>query len=74
MGNIKLKLYRKPVEFKSTKVEFDPYIIGFWIGDGHSNGPGITTQDLKVIVYLKKTLPKYNLMLNYQSGYDYRVL
>ena len=69
----KLKLYRKPVDFKSKKVEFDPYIIGFWIGDGSKRDPVITTQDSKVISYLKKTLPKYNLMLNYQSGYDYRI-
>ena len=68
-----LKLYRKSVEFKSKKVDFDPYIIGFWIGDGSKRDPVISTQDAKVIYYLKKTLPKYNLMLNYQSQYDYRI-
>jgi hypothetical protein len=68
-----LKGYRKGVEFKSRQIDFDPYIIGLWIGDGSKRDPVISNQDSTIIVYLKKELNKYNLILNYQSGYDYRI-
>jgi hypothetical protein len=62
-----LKLYKVPVDFLSTEVPFDPYIIGLWIGDGDSNGPGFTNQDSAIIVYLKKKLPEYDMNLQYQN-------
>ena len=58
-----LKLYRKPINFEETEVPIDPYLIGFWLGDGNSGSPGITTQDSTVIKYLKESLPKYNCYL-----------
>ena len=68
-----LKGYRSGVHFASKPVDFDPYIIGFWLGDGSKRDPVISTQDSKVLHYLFQELPKQNLSLNYQSGYDYRV-
>jgi superfamily II DNA or RNA helicase len=71
-----LKLYRVPVEFPHREVPFDPYIIGLWIGDGHSYGTGITSQDSAVIVYLKTSLLKNykNLYLsNHKSKYKYNI-
>ena len=32
-----LKGYRKGVDFESRPVEFDPYIIGLWLGDGDTS-------------------------------------
>ena len=67
--------YKVGVEFKETIVEFDPYLFGFWLGDGTSSSPSITTQDsviLKYIIDLFKN--KYtDLYLRYHSKYDYRV-
>ena len=67
--------YKVGVEFKETMVEFDPYLFGFWLGDGSSSSPSITTQDsviLKYIIDLFKN--KYtDLYLRYHSKYDYRV-
>jgi hypothetical protein len=68
-----LKGYRVGVHFSTVPVDFDPYIIGFWLGDGASADSIITTQDSKVLCYLFKELPKHNLSLNYQSQYDYRI-
>lgn len=68
-----LKGFRKGVEFTKKDVEFDPYILGLWFGDGTSREPKITSQDAKILVYLRKELPKYNLILNYESKYDYRI-
>jgi hypothetical protein len=68
-----LKLYRVSVEFPERDIPFDPYIIGFWIGDGSSSGTKITTQDSTVLLYLRNTLAKQNMYLQYQSKYDYRI-
>jgi len=68
-----LKGYRKGVEFAYKPVDFDPYIIGLWLGDGSKRGPVITSQDAKILKYLMNELPKYGLKLVYQSQYDYRI-
>ena len=68
-----LKGYRKGVEFSHKAVDFDPYIIGLWLGDGSQRGPVITSQDAKILKYLMNEVPKYGLKLVYQSQYDYRI-
>lgn len=68
-----LKGYRTGVEFPHKTVDFDPYIIGLWLGDGCSSTTMISSQDAAILGYLNKTLPKYELMLNYYSQYDYRI-
>jgi len=69
-----LKLYRVPVNFPCKEVPFDPYTIGLWIGDGDSNGPGFTSQDSAIIVYLKKKLPEYDMYLSHTKEYEYRIM
>lgn len=68
-----LKLYKNKVDYESKKISFDPYIIGLWLGDGSKRDPVITNQDAEIIKYLKENLGNYNLYLQYQSGYDYRI-
>lgn len=68
-----LKGYRRGVEFPSRAVEFDPYILGLWLGDGSSSTTMITNQDAAVLGYLNTHLRKYDLMLNYYGKYDYRI-
>ena len=49
-----LKTYRVPVEFPEQKVIIDPYMIGYWLGDGTSNNSQITTEDKEVVNYFEK--------------------
>ena len=69
--------YRVPVVFPKSHVKIDPYLLGYWLGDGHSNGTGITTQESHVLKYLtsvcfNKKHP--SLYLQYTgSQYDYRI-
>lgn len=69
-----LKTYRVPVDFPEQKVDIDPYMIGYWLGDGTSSGTRISTQDSNIIYYLKKELVNYNLSLSYISKYDYNII
>lgn len=69
-----LKGYRCGVDFPSVPVDFDPYILGLWLGDGSSSGPRITSQDSTILHYLNKTLPSYNLTMRYVTKYDYDIV
>lgn len=56
------KLWRTGVEFKERGLKIDPYFMGLWIGDGHSNGSVcITTMDEAVVDEIKYTADKYSL-------------
>ena len=68
-----LKGFRKGIELPTKEVDFDPYIIGLWFGDGTSRDPKISSQDARILSYLRKELPKYGLLLNYEKQYDYRI-
>ena len=68
-----LKGYRKGVDFSYSHVEFDPYILGLWIGDGCSSKPLITSQDATILGYLNTKLREYDLILSHHGKYDYYV-
>lgn len=48
--------YRVPVDYSTKKVNLDPYMLGYWLGDGASKQTSITTMDSEVIEYfIEKT-------------------
>jgi len=73
-NNVKknVKGYRTGVDFQSKPITLDPYIIGYWLGDGTSREPKISGQDAVVLKYMKDFAFSNNLLFNYQKGYDYR--
>ena len=68
-----LKGYKVAVNFAERPVDFDPYIIGLWLGDGTSLYSQITNQDSKILHYLKNTLPKFDCYLQHKSEYVYNI-
>ena len=48
-----LKGYKVPVKFPEKKVDLDPYVLGYWLGDGTSSKPEITTVEEQVVEYFK---------------------
>jgi hypothetical protein len=68
-----LKGYRVPIEFPEKPLPMEPYMIGYWLGDGTSGGSAITSQDSTVLHYFSNELPKYGLSLNYHCGYTYGI-
>ena len=68
--------YKVPVIFPEVEVEFDPYLLGYWLGDGASSHSGITTQESYIIKYLVDLFKTKhtNLYLRYKgSHYNYRI-
>ena len=68
--------YKVPIYFEEKSVEFDPYLFGYWLGDGASRHTGITTQESSVIKYMVDLFKNKHtdLYLKYTgSQYDYRI-
>ena len=65
--------YRVPISFLHKDVPLDPYMIGYWLGDGSSDSAVITSQDSTVLHYFNKNLGNYDLYMTYISGYTYRI-
>lgn len=63
--------YQVPIDFQDKDVEIDPYMIGYWLGDGNKNEAVITSQDSSILSYLAKNLPKYKCHLSYRKGNKY---
>lgn len=65
--------YQVPIDFPERDIPIDPYMIGYWLGDGTSSNSDITTQDSTVLYYFAKNLNKYNLYLDYKKIYCYKI-
>ena len=68
--------YRVPIVFAEKEVEIDPYLLGYWLGDGHSRVTCISTQESTVIKYLVDCFKTKHtsLYLKYTGAqYDYRI-
>jgi hypothetical protein len=68
-----LKGYRTAVDFTPQRIDFDPYILGLWLGDGSQRDPVISSQDAVILHYLRDFCQRNNSVLTFQSGYDYRI-
>jgi len=42
------KQFHVPVDFPEKPLEFDPYLIGLWLGDGTSSVPQITNPEVEI--------------------------
>jgi len=54
-----LKCWRTKIDFQHKDVILDPYFLGIWLGDGHSNNPYITSEDYEVIDFIKNFSNQY---------------
>ena len=62
--------YRVPVKFPEKNVEMDPYALGYWLGDGTSRYPAITTIEEPIIRYFKEYAKKLGLFIRQGKGRD----
>lgn len=60
---------------QNIELPIDPYMIGYWLGDGTSANSCITTQDSTVLHYFANNLKQYNLFLDIfdSKRYAYKV-
>lgn len=69
------KIYKVGVEFPEKQVEFDPYILGYWLGNKTSHYTMITTNQDRVLKYFTKEMTKHDLYLvkKLYSDHDYYI-
>ena len=60
IGSRNYYLYKTGITFDEKEISIDPYIVGYWLGDGHSNSTAITTADNEVIEYFDNILINMN--------------
>lgn len=51
------------IEYNEQPLPIDPYILGLWLGDGHSNHVCLTSIDTPIIEYWVKYAEKYGLTI-----------
>ena len=59
------KGFKVGINFDERNLHIDPYFLGLWLGDGDSDGQGISNIDKEVIDYIKKYATE--LSLNYSE-------
>lgn len=61
-------LYRSnSIKFNNTDLQFDPYMLGLWLGDGNSTKPQITTADFEIMDYLEDFARAHNMKTRYDK-------
>jgi P4 family phage/plasmid primase-like protien len=51
IGERNYYLYSNPIEFNEQDLDIDPYILGYWLGDGISQNIGISTMEEEIVEY-----------------------
>ena len=49
VGERNFSIFRNAVEFPSREVKIDPWFLGYWLGNGHSDAAAITTMFNEVV-------------------------
>lgn len=62
-----------PLQFEKQRLIINPYILGTWLGDGHSNSAVITSEDTFIINCWKNFSKKLSLKFKKYSKYSYRL-
>ena len=58
-------LFKVPISFNTRDIEIDPYLLGYWLGDGNSGN----VEDTKLLNEFKK----YNLINNKHIPENYKI-
>ena len=61
----------KPIQFTEKDLPIDPYVLGCWLGDGHSKGATLTTADEEIVDNIKAA---GFAVSKHKSSYNYGIL
>ena len=68
-----IKGYKHEIIYPGQEFEIDPYIFGYWLGDGDSSGSGITTADPEILVHFTEYFKKFGLVVKESALYHYNI-
>ena len=61
--------YTKPLEMEEREALIDPYLLGCWLGDGHTHGAKISSKDEEILSAFRDSYG-----LTHYDKYDYGIL
>lgn len=61
------------VDFEDNNIDIDPYVLGYWIGDGTSDSPSITTNDPEIVDYFEDFAKSLGLQITDVGNYRYDI-
>jgi len=59
----------KPIQHPTASLPIDPYILGVWLGDGHTHGAKISTADAEILRAVED-----DYTIRHYSNYDYGIV
>lgn len=62
--------FKCSVEFQEKELKLDPYMLGYWLGNGWTNDKNITTTHPEIIKYFGNELEKYNYGISNKNKYS----
>lgn len=65
----RFKWYKEPVKFQEKELDIDPYMIGYWLGDGTSASAQITTADEEIVNAFTEKCEEIDLILTKPYSY-----
>ncbi len=66
-------LFHTGIDFPERELPMDPYLIGYWLGDGDSGDSMITTADPEIVEEFYRILSFYNMTLSQYTPIRYYV-
>lgn len=67
------KGYSVGINFNETPITIDGYALGYWLGDGHTDGTAITTIDQEVKDYYKAFSKNLGLQVTLKGKYSFDI-
>jgi DNA polymerase elongation subunit (family B) len=61
------------INWNKKDVPIDPYIFGLWLGDGDSDGRGLTTNDKEILEKWEEWCNNNNCYITHVKRYNYRI-
>jgi hypothetical protein len=67
--------YAVPISFPEKEIPLDPYMVGYWLGDGTAANSYITSRDSTILNYFRQNVQQYNCFLELKnaSKYGYQI-
>lgn len=67
------KVFSVGVDFPHEDVPIDPYVLGYWLGDGTSATTEFTTADEEIVEYMADFAKSLELNISQKSEYSYNI-
>jgi P4 family phage/plasmid primase-like protien len=66
-------LFKTGVDYQEQKIDIDPYLLGYWLGNKILNESDIITDEKEIIDYFTENIKEYGLNLIYQRENNFKI-